>query len=122
MCHTNIHALCILTVPSLTCDKPVSSNGLVTVNWSYNHTGGLPLTSLSVSYTKSINRSIVVSNNNVSVRSVNITSVVIPNLEVGAEYTFNITAGNRNGSSSIMCGPTSHIIGNTRVAIYDKLK
>ena len=33
------------------CTAPVSSNDVITVTWSYIHTGGLPLTNVSLAYT-----------------------------------------------------------------------
>jgi hypothetical protein len=103
------------------CDAPVSSNGVITVTWSYIHTGGLPLTNLFLTYTHLIlgNSTVFSTNrsqlNTVSVmtRSIDSTSIVVPNLVTGAEYMFNITAENKYGSSSIVCGPTPHLIGKT---------
>ena len=112
--HTYMHNI---PVPALLCDAPVSSNGVITVTWPYIHTGGLPLTNLFLTYTHSIlgnsienfsNRSQL---NMVSVNSVDSTSIVVPSLVTGAEYMFNITAENSYGSSSIVCGPTPHLIG-----------
>ena len=104
-------------VPALSCDAPVSSNGVITVTWSYIHTGGLSLTNLFLTYTHSIlgNSTGNFSNhsqlNTVSVNSVDSTSIVVPNLVTGAEYMFNIMAENSYGSSSVICGPTPHLIG-----------
>ena len=100
-------------VPALLCDAPVSSNGVITVTWSYIHTGGLPLTNLLITYTCSFLGSNFSYNNinDISVSSVNTTSVIVSDLITGAEYTFNITAENNIGSSNIVCGPTSHVIG-----------
>ena len=112
--HTYVHTI---TVPAFSCDAPVSSNGVITVTWSYIHTGGLPLTNVFLTYTNSIlgnstgnfsNRSPL---NTVSVSSVDSTSIVVPNLVTGAEYVFNVTAENSYGSSSIVCGPIPHLIG-----------
>ena len=98
-------------VPALTCNAPVSAEGIITATWSYIHTGGLPLTNVSVFYVftegSAINR--IPTN----VTNVNTSSVVIRNLITGFKYTFNITAENSNGSSSILCGPTLHIIGQS---------
>ena len=49
--------------------------------------------------------------NAILISNVDATSITVPNLAAGAEYVFNITAENRIGSSSILCGPTSHKIG-----------
>ena len=112
--HTYVHTI---TVPALSCDAPVSSNGVITVTWSYIHTGGLPLTNVFLTYTNSVlwnstgNFSNHSQRNTVSVSSVDSTSIVVPNLVTGPEYLFNITAENSYGSSSIVCGPTPHLIG-----------
>ena len=100
-------------VPVLSCDAPVSSNGVITVTWSYIHTGGLPLTNLFLTYTHLFLGSNFTYNNinDISVSNINTTSVIVSDLIAGAEYTFNITAENNIGSSSIICGPTSHVIG-----------
>ena len=124
--HTNTHLhTCTYThtVPALMCNAPVSSSGVITVTWSYIHTGGLPLTNLSISYTYSMSTSgsIVfrdsrpMNNTVLSISNVDTTSVMIPNLVAGAEYMFIITAENSIGSSSITCGPTSHIIGKMKI-------
>ena len=81
----------------------------MTARWSYAHTGGQPLTSLSVSYLfmegTTINRVPV------DVTSVGATSVEVRNLTTGFEYMFNITAANSVGAASVLCGPTLHAIG-----------
>ena len=51
--------------------------------------------------------------NAVSNISVDTTSTMLPNLVIGAEYMFNVTGENSYGSSSITCGPTPHIIGDS---------
>ena len=110
------------TVPAPTCSAPVSSNGVITVTWSYIHTGGLPLTNLFLTYTYSFIASNFTHNfNDVSISSVNTTSVIVSKLIAGAEYTFNITVENNIGLSNIICGPTSHIIGEINIHPSDKL-
>ena len=99
-------------VPAVICNAPVSSNGVITVTWSYIHTGGLPLTNLYLTYTQSIPGNGL---NAVSIISVDTTSIVFPNLVTGTEYIFNVTAENSYGSSSITCGSTPHIIGKLNV-------
>ena len=99
-------------VPALQCASLVSANGAVELTWTYNHTGGLPLTRLSVSYTAiDDSGSAITIPSPVTVSSVDATSVTISTLEAGFEYGFNITAENKNGSSSIQCGPIPHVIG-----------
>ena len=99
------------TVPALACNAPVSASGIITVTWSYLHTGGLPLTNVSVMYT--FTNGIQSITNPVSVSGVDTTSVEVADLIVGTEYTFNVTAENSNGSSYILCGPTLHVIGES---------
>ena len=103
------NAICTsIAVPALTCSAPVSSNGVFTVTWSYIHTGGLPLTNVSVFYTYDDSSPIPVPVNNVAT-----SSVAVSNVEAGFSYTFNITAENSIGSSSISCRPTVHVLGNS---------
>ena len=94
-------------VPALTCNA--SANGVVMVTWSYIHTGGLPLTNVSMSYTFEdefiISRPVPV-----SISSVDTTRITVPNLEEGYRYTFNVTSQNIVGATSALCGvviPTS---------------
>ena len=98
----------IQTVPEVVCPRPVSQNGITVAVWSYVHTGGLELTGVSVMYSyqdgTSINtRLVVVQNDDVM--------VTVPDLVVGRQYIFTITAENMNGSSSTVCEPIDHIIG-----------
>ena len=106
-------------VPALECRATSSTNGNITVTWSYTHTGGLPLTSVSVSYSKLLEASTVSRQNPVTISNISATSVVVPNLEAGFEYVFDITAENSEGSMSISCGPILHLIGeSTHVYIF----
>ena len=102
-----MHHYSHLTVPALMCTAPVSSSGVITVTWSYIHTGGLPLTNVSVSYTFE-DSSIISSAISIPISDLDTTVVTDSNLEFGFAYTFNVTAQNSNGSSSILCGPTLH--------------
>ena len=85
------------------CNASVSMKGDVTVTWSYIHTGGLPLTNISVFYTFE-EGSTIGDPNLVQVGSISTTSVTLVELQPGYRYTFNITAENNNGTSSILCG------------------
>ena len=49
----------------------------------------------------------------VPVSNLDTTSVMVPDLVAGFEYTFNITSKNSNGSPSILCQPISYIIGES---------
>ena len=103
--------LCSYEVPAVTCYASLSANGVVMVTWSYNHTGGLPLTNVSVSYMYEndfiISRPIAVSN-----ISVDTTRVTVPDLEGGFRYNFNVTSQNRVGFTSTLCGLMIPISGN----------
>ena len=78
-------------------------------SWAYVHTGGLFLTDLSVMYSYEEGASTV----SRSVNGVNLNdlSVTVSSLVAGEEYTFTVTAENSNGSSSTVCQPVNHIIG-----------
>ena len=85
------------------------------LTWRYNHTGGLPLTGLSVSYTTiESDGSDIGASSRVVVSNVDASSVAVSNLEAGYGYVFNITAENGNGYSSILCGPTFHNTGKSK--------
>ena len=102
---------CSHAVPAVMCNASLSANSVVMVTWSYIHTGGLPLTNVSVSYTYEnefiISRPIAVSN--ISVDTIRIT---VPDLEAGFRYNFNVTAQNRLGLTSTLCGLMIRISGN----------
>lgn len=97
----------------------MSANGFMSVTWNYTHTGGLPLTSVSVSYTKQVEGLNITHPTPLTVNEVESTSVVDQNLEAGFEYLFNITAMNDHDSSTILCGPTLHAYGKTSVITID---
>ena len=82
--------------------------------WSYIHTGGLPLTNVSMVYI--FNESMRTIINPVSVSSVDTTSVEVADLVAGFKYLFNATAENSNGSSSILCGPIHHVVGESLIS------
>ena len=94
------------------CNASVSASGAITVTWSYIHTGGLPLTNVSVSYTYE-EGSVISSPNPVQVTCINTTSVTLVELQEGFRYTFNITAENSNGTSSILCGTMLYVSGES---------
>ena len=94
---------------------PLSEDGIITVSWSYVHTGGLPLTALSVMYSY-VNRQTTVTNP-VAISDVGSLSATVSGLVVGLVYTFSITAENRNGSSTTVCEPVLHEIGKHYVSL-----
>ena len=71
------------------------------------------MTSVSVFYSKLLEASTVGCQNPVTISNIGATSVVVPNLEAGFEYVFDITAENSEGSMSILCGPILHLIGES---------
>ena len=90
-----------LSVPALTCNATAMSiNDSITVTWSYIHTGGLPLTNVSVCYSFTKPMSVV---KPIALESIDATSVTVLGIETGFQYTFNVTAENNNGSSSALC-------------------
>ena len=98
-------------VPALDmCNASVSTDGAITVNWSYIHTGGLPLTNVSVFYMFEEGSTTISDPNLFPAGSINTTSVTLVGLQPGYRYTFNITAENSNGTSNILCGVTVHIM------------
>ena len=80
------------------CNDPVFEEGGITVAWSYIHTGGQPLNSVSVSYTFE-EGSTVNDPFSVTVTNTETTRVNVPRLGAGVRYTFTITAVNSIGSS-----------------------
>ena len=100
------------------CNAPVFDQGGITVAWSYIHTGGQPLDSVSVSYTFEADSTV---SDSVSVTLSNTKSTVVnvPRLGAGVRYTFTITAVNSIGSSYIVCGPTFLSVG--KYAAYKML-
>ena len=100
------------TVPALLCDLPTSANGVITVTWSYIHTGGLPLINVSVTLSSDGPESAIGA---ISISDTNAESVEVPSLVTGFDYTFNVTAVNGIGQSSILCGPVVHRVGEPSV-------
>ena len=73
------------------CDPPTSANGVITVTWSYIHTGGLPLTNVSVTF---FSNGVETAINSIPVSDTDTQSTDVPDLVTGFEYSFNITAVN----------------------------
>ena len=87
----------------------MSGDGDIIVTWSYVHTGGLPLTGLSVMY--SYVEGTLTNIEPVSGVGINDQRVTLPDLVAGQQYTFTVTAENSDGPSSTVCEPVDHIIG-----------
>ena len=100
-----------IIVPALVCNDPEFSNGTISVTWSYIHTGGQPLDSVSVSYTfeegSTLRNLIFIAINDTQTTSVNLTGIV----SAGVRYTFNVTARNNIGTSYVLCAPIFVDIG-----------
>ena len=90
---------------------PVSQGGTITVTWSYVHTGGLPLTAVTVEYSFDQGSITHTTSATVPVGSVSDEMVQVPNLVAGRMYTFTVTAENMNGSSRADCETVKHTIG-----------
>jgi hypothetical protein len=103
------NTIIIYVVPAVQCLNPVSANGNISVQWSYIHTGGLNLTDVSAEYSFVVGTSM--DTQPVPISGVDVISVNVSGLVAGFVYTFRITAENSNGSSTVMCTPTQHLIG-----------
>ena len=99
----------IIIVPKVQCFDPVSANCVIMVQWNLIHTGGLDLTGLAAEYSYIDGTSTVIEL--VTISSLDTTSANVSGLITGFVYTFSITAENSNGSSTVSCQPTPHIIG-----------
>ena len=89
---------------------PTSSNGVITVHWSYTHTGGLDLTQVIVTATKGIlTTELDVPNGNLT--DLDQMYLNIDTFTAGFSYTFTVTAYNQLGSNSVQCNPVTHRIG-----------
>ena len=91
------------------CFDPVSTDGVITVQWSFVHTGGLNLTGLSAVY--SYTDGTLTGTGTVTVASLDTFTVNVNGLVSRFVYTFSITAENSNGSATVVCRPTFHRIG-----------
>ena len=101
--------LLLLTVPAPMCDlAPVSEGGVITVSWTYAHTGGLNLTQVQVQYKEPTQDQYEGAE---TLGGLNETSVPFTGLEAGSTYLFEITAYNAYGSASVTCPPVIHEIG-----------
>ena len=93
----------------MVCPRPESQNGVIIVSWSFVHTGGLPLTNISITYgfQQDLSRNILIPvPGGISARF-----VMVPNLVAGEVYIFNIIAENTYGSSTVQCEGILHELG-----------
>ena len=96
---------------------PTSSNGVITVRWSYTHTGGLELTQVIVTAIKGVlTTELDVPNGNLT--DLDQMYLNIDTFTAGFSYTFTVTAYNQLGSSSVQCNPVTHQIGMCRNSLY----
>ena len=106
-----ILCLPLFSVPAPVCPTPpTSSGGVITVRWSYTHTGGVELTQVIVTATKGIlSAELDIPNGNLTDPSQ--TYLNISTFMAGFLYTFSVTAYNELGSNSVECEPVRHQIG-----------
>ena len=92
-------------VPAVVCDSASSGRGVITVAWSLPHTGGLPLTSLNVTYYREGRGPVV--------KTVDLDSIMLllEDLVTGFNYSLTIRAGNAVGESYDRCPSVTHLIG-----------
>ncbi len=79
------------------------------ITWSYTHTGGLPLTSLNLTYAYTDGtRVIQEEGQGVELDDIDHT---LPRLVAGRTYNVIVGAGNSEGSALAQCEPVVHLIG-----------
>ena len=100
-----------LLVPAPVCPSPpTSSGGVITVRWSYTHTGGLDLTQVVVTAMKGIlTTELDVPNGNLT--DLDQMYLNISTFTAGFSYIFTVAAYNQLGSSTVQCNPVTHRIG-----------
>ena len=108
------------TVPALICRNipniSVGETTTITVSWSYNHTGGLPLTNLSVQHTildiDTMEETLTMTDYliDTDVTTLNVYSVL-----PGYKYRFRVTATNAKGPTSVDCPPA--VIGRHAMTV-----
>ena len=96
----------------------MSANGVIMVQWTYVHTGGLNITGLSAVISYVDDTSAVMEK--IAISGLDTTSVNVSGLVAGFVYTFSVTAENSIGSSTVSCRPTPHIVGENSVNSYDQ--
>ena len=99
------------TVPFPECHSaPVSMRGIITVSWTYVHTGGLNITRVMIEY-KDLSNEQFEGSKTVDETDLNDNSVPFSGFEAGSTYEFEITAYNGIGNANVACPPVLHEIG-----------
>ena len=102
----------LFSVPVPVCPTPpTSSNGVITVRWSYTHTGGLELIRVIVTAYMGTLANIQLDVPNGNLTDLSQMSLDIATFIAGFQYTFQVTAYNKLGSSTAQCNPVMHLIG-----------
>ena len=99
----------VCAAPKIVCSKPGISNGVITVNWMYVHTGGLSLIDVLVKYSYQDDLSLLT--RTFTVYDLNSTSVTLSSLNNGFQYTFMVSATNSYGTSTVTCGSVDFVSG-----------
>ena len=100
------------SVPAPVCPTPpISSGGVITVHWSYTHTGGLELTQVIMTAHRDVQTNIQVDVPNGNLTDPSQTYLNISTFTTGFSYTFQVTTYNKLGSSTAQCDPVIHLIG-----------
>ena len=99
----------LYTVPAPVCSSiPTSEGGVINVTWSYIHTGGFNLTEVVVEYSESGDFQDLQNGN---LTDLSQTSLEVLNFTAGRTYSFQVTASNQMGSSSVLCPAVNHSVG-----------
>ena len=84
---------------------------MITVRWSFTHTGGLELTQVMVTAYKGVQSNIQLDVPNGNLTDLSQMSLDIATLAAGFQYTFQVTAYNKLDRSTAQCDPVIHLIG-----------
>ena len=107
-------------MPAPVCSNiPTSEGGIINVTWSYIHTGGLNLTEVVVEYSESGDFQDLQNGN---LTDLSQTSLEVLNFTAGQTYSFQVTASNQMGSSSVLCPAVNHSVGKYKLVISMYLK
>lgn len=94
------------SVPKVVCyEAPLSAGGVITVRWSYIHTGGHNLTRVHVLYERSSGST------SEDIADLSRTELEISGLPAGEVYIFRVEASNDLGNHSVYCPPVQHLVG-----------